>query len=111
MTLNCIKEIFTPRDSIELQQDLNSLVAWSHNWLLKFYSNKCSTQNWRPKNNKFYLEGRELNEVPEQRDLGVLISNDLHPSKHITDIVNKANIKICMIKRSFFKFITYTVMW
>ena len=98
------EEIFTPRDSVKLLQDLNSLVAWSHNWLLKFNSDKCVVlkiggQN----NNKYYLEGHELNEVSEQRDLSVLISNDLHPSKHIhvTDIVNKAYIKIGMIKRCF----------
>ena len=93
------KEILIPRDSVELQQDLNSLIAWSHNWLLKLNSDKCVVlkiggQN----NNKYYLEGHELNEVSEQRELGVLISNDLHPFKHTTDIVNKANIKIGMIK-------------
>ena len=37
----------------------------------------------------------------QQRDLGVLISNNLSPRTHITDIVKKANQRVGMIRRCF----------
>ena len=49
----------------------------------------------------YTLNGTELTQVHEQRDLGVIISDDLLPDKHITEIIKKANLRIGVIKRCF----------
>ncbi len=52
----------------------------------------------------YSLNGTYLLEATEQKDLGVLVSNDLKPSHHITSICKRANQRIGMIKRCFSHF-------
>ena len=47
------------------------------------------------------MEGERLEEVSEQKDLGITISNDLKPSTHINYITKKANQRCGMIRRCF----------
>ena len=78
------------------------LSAWSKDWLLDFSVEKCSVLRIRKKMEFPYcINGQRLNETCEQKDLGVLVSNDLKPAKHITSIVKKANQRLGMIKRCF----------
>jgi hypothetical protein len=53
---------------------------------------------------KYSLNGTYLSEVNTQRDLGVLISNDLSPRTHIADIAKKANQRVGMVRRCFTNF-------
>ena len=58
-----------------LQQDLNSLSAWSKLWLLRFNETKCVVLKVRQSINYLYtLNGSYLQEAESQRDLGVLVS-------------------------------------
>ena len=59
-----------------LQQDLNVLSAWSKTWLLKFnvVLKLCETLSYI-----YTFNGYDLKQVHEQRDLGVIISDNLHP--------------------------------
>jgi hypothetical protein len=89
-------------DCLQLQQDLNMLVNWSRVWLLNFNETKCVVLRIKAAITYYYsMNGVYLEIVAEQKDLGVLISNDLHPSKHISNLVKKANQKIGMFKRCF----------
>ena len=45
------------------------------------------------------LNGTRLEEVQEQRDLGVIINNKLTPSSHIKNITSNASQRLFMIKR------------
>ena len=47
------------------------------------------------------MNGIPVIEKDNQRDLGVIISNDLHPDCHIVHIVKKANQSIGLIRRCF----------
>lgn len=47
------------------------------------------------------MNGVELEVVSEQKDLGILISNDLLPRKHILEITKKANQRVGLIRRCF----------
>ena len=49
----------------------------------------------------YTLNGVVLSETEAEKDLGVLISNDLKPSKHINAIAAKANKIVGLIKRTF----------
>ena len=49
----------------------------------------------------YTLNGVELEVVSEQKDLGILISNDLLPRKHILENTKKANQRVGLIRRCF----------
>ena len=49
----------------------------------------------------YTLNGNDLNQVHEQRDFGVIISDDLHPRERKQEITKTANQKIGMIQRGF----------
>ncbi len=95
-------EVRTLDDCLKLQSDLDSLCAWSKNWMISFNKEKCVVLRIRQALQfTYYMDGHPLSVVTEQKDLGVLISNDLKPSKHVSSICNKANQKLGMIHRCF----------
>ena len=49
----------------------------------------------------YYINGQRLSKVSEQKDLGVLVSKDLKPTKYISSIMKKVNQRLGMIKRCF----------
>ena len=49
----------------------------------------------------YLIEDHKLLEVAEQADLGIIISNDLKPSKHIAKVASKANQRLDMSRRCF----------
>ena len=95
-------EIKNKSDCDTLQHDLNILSAWSSQWLVRFNATKCVVLRIKQSVEYLYtLNGVELEEVTEQKDLGVTVSNDLKPTKHISSIVKKANQRTGMIRRCF----------
>eukprot|EP00794_Sanderia_malayensis_P001777 gene1777-1980_t len=71
-------------------------------WRLRFNAGKSVVLSLRNKfSYKFTLNGGYLEEIDDQKDLGILISNDLFPRSHIIGIVKKANHRIGMIRRCF----------
>ena len=82
-----------------LQEDLNSLTAKSNQRLMKFNEDKCDLLKIRTSLNYIYtLNGTQLKEVDEQRDLGVIVNNRLTPSSHIQNITSKASQRLFVIK-------------
>ena len=51
----------------------------------------------------YYIKDHKFLEATEQADLGIIISNDLKPSKHIdiAKVASKANQRLGMIRRCF----------
>ena len=95
-------EIFNRDCCKSLQDDLNKLSAWSKQWLLDFNAIKCVILRIRESIKYLYtLDGVTLSQVNEQKDLGVLISDNLKPSNHVAAIVKKANQRLGLIKRCF----------
>ena len=88
---------------ITLQNDLNELQNWATKWKMAFNVSKCKIMHLGYGNNKceYKLGGETLSETTEEKDLGVLIDNNLKFSRHIRGIVSKANRMIGLIKISF----------
>lgn len=90
-----------------LQKDLNSLQEWSNKWQLKFNSSKCKVMHLGNDNRKHRYSMMEneviktLEESAQERDLGVLIDDELKFVKHIENAVSKSNQLLGLIKRSF----------
>ena len=94
--------IVTSADCDALQADLNALAAWSHLWLLEFNADKCVVLRIKAAVSYLYsLNGVYLQEVVDQKDLGITVSNNLTPTRHVQDIVKKAHRKIAMFRRCF----------
>ena len=86
-----------------IQDDLNKLGEWSKKWFMSFNANKCKVMHLG-KNNlnfKYKLFDTDLEVTSVEKDLGVLISNDLKPSKHCDTVSNKANKILGLINRTF----------
>ena len=86
-----------------LQSDLDELQKWATKWKMSFNVNKCKIMHMGYGNDKhqYNLGGEQLAETTEEKDLGVLIDNELKFTKHIRGIVSKANRMIGLIKISF----------
>jgi len=90
-------------DIDRLKQDLRSLCKWSQDWQMLFNVDKCKIMHIGYNNNKarYEMNGKYLEEVTEERDLGVIMQNDLKCSSQCIKAVNTANRVLGMIKRTF----------
>ena len=93
-------------DCIALQRDHDSLMPWSHSWLITFNPQKCEVL--RITNNKstpilytlankkspvmhnYYIENCLIYEVFQTKYLGMTIDHKLPWNEHIQRIINKA---------------------
>jgi len=56
------------------------------------------------------MSGKKLNEVTVEKELGVIMQNDLKCNKQCINAVNKANRTLGMIKRTFSNFDSEVVL-
>ena len=94
------------KDADELQEDINKLEAWTKTWLLRFNADKCHVLTLGKFENilrthRYKIGEVELEHVSDEKDLGVLIDEDLSFEEHISTKVRKANQIMGLIRRSF----------
>lgn len=87
----------------QLQGDLNKIGDWSEKWQMPFNLDKCKVMHVGHRNNKakYELRGRELEICNEEKDLGVIITDDLKSSKQCIAVEKKAQKILGYIKRQF----------
>ena len=87
----------------ELQNDLNTLGEWAVNSQMFFNVDKCKVLHIGNRNVQanYTMNGKQLVKVEQEKDLGVVISSDLKPSKQCSEVVKTANKLIGFIGRSF----------
>ena len=87
----------------QLQEDLKEIGEWSEKWQMPFNLDKCKVMHVGQRNDKakYELLGKELDICTEEKDLGVIITNDLKPSKQCTHVEKKAQKILGYIKRQF----------
>ena len=84
-----------------LQKDLNNLASWSRTWPIRFNASKCVVLRIIQSIQYTYtLNGIVLEAVANQKDLGVIISDDLTPGAHISHITKNVT-NIGLTKRRF----------
>ena len=95
--------VATQADIERLQHDLFSICNWSNEWLMLFNTDKCKVMHLGLKNCRadYTMNGTQLVESSEERDLGILVENDMKWSKQCAKVVTSANRMLGMIKRSF----------
>lgn len=91
-------------DHLKLQQDLDSLQKWAQTWGMKFNEAKCYIMSIhrkkQPSNYNYLLNNQILEQVSENPYLGVIISDNLKWSAHISKICSRANSILGFIKRN-----------
>ena len=95
-------KVCTAQDRLQIQQDLDKIVEWSEKWQMPFNVDKCKVMHLGYVNVKqdYYMAGRKLKDVEEEKDLGIIISNDLKNGKQCTEAAKKANQMLGMINRT-----------
>ena len=86
-----------------LQRDLDTVREWAIKWKMEFNVDKCKIMHLGRRNPKhtYNMGGANLAVTTEERDLGVIIDDQLDFDKHIRGIVNRANRMLGMIKIGF----------
>ena len=103
-----------------LQEDISCLTSWSEKMMMSYNIDKCHTLHIGKKNPKqpyilplsknpivnenytgYTLETPEIKEVTVEKDLGVLIDNELSFHQHIDAKISKANQMIGLIRKTF----------
>ena len=98
-------------DSYRLQADLNSLVKWARDWLLRFNVSKCKHMSIGTKPVTSYSivdisnVSHSLSTTDCEKDLGVWISSTMQPSTQCQKAYSKAMQSLAIIKRTF-KFVS-----
>jgi len=89
-------------DVNKLQEDLKNLCEWSEDWLTLFNVDKCKVMHIGNKNGKakYEMNGKLLEEVIEEQDLGVIMQNDMKCNSQCIKAVKTANRVLRMIKRT-----------
>ena len=97
-----------PNDSVVLQNDINKLQEWAKVSQMSFNYSKCKSMHFGRNNpGNVYtmkLEGDEIHQIEKtelERDLGILISNNLKWENQVNKAAKTANSVIAQIKNSF----------
>ena len=98
-----LKRICNLEDADDLQEDLTALQLWSETWRLSFNPKKCHVLHIG-KSNKGYLYHLNNHIIPEvkvEKDLGVIVSEDMKAEENVAHHVKKATKMLGIIKRTF----------
>ena len=91
------RAIKTEEDRINLQADLQAMMAWSNKWQLPFNTAKCKVMHLGKNNlstTYTFNVGQvqtDLEKVIAESDIGVKFDNKLTFTDHISVITSKAN--------------------
>ena len=95
------------QDRDSLQRDLEILSEWSNKWKFKFNPKKCKVLHLGRNKKKYEYVMKEqdrdvvLAKMTLEKDLGVMVSNDLEVGEQCNRAAKKAMRVLGMIKRSF----------
>ena len=88
-------------DTLRLQQDLDRLIAWSVEWQMLFNDKKCKVMHIGSGGQYVYRMGsHEVESIGVERDLGVMLSNDMKVLSHCSFAYAKANKMLGLLKRT-----------
>ena len=97
------KIIESEEDGRRMQIIIDGLGSWAEKWGMAFNVKKCKILHVGRTNPKFkyYLNGEEVEEVKEEKDLGVYIEDTMKPTKQCAAAAKAANFTLGQIQRAF----------
>ena len=81
------------RDAQLMQANLDRICQWASKWKMSFNVKKCKVMHFGKKNIRYgyTMNGHAIEEVKEEKDLGVWMEEDLRPSKQCKMAAQSAN--------------------
>ena len=98
-----LKVVKNVQDRDSLPNTLDNLARWAKDWGMKFNIPKCKIMHvgLRNPSYKYRMEGIELQEVTEEKDIGILVHQSLRPSKHCKKAADMAGAVLKQITKNF----------
>ena len=98
------KAITSNEDCTHLQTALSCAEDWSNKSNINFNSSKCKvltiSRRRRPITTNYHLGSTDLKRVDSEVDLGITVTSNLCWNTHITQIVNKSNKMLGLLRRT-----------
>ena len=103
------REILCDEDQVKLQNDINNLFKWSVRNLMNFHPDKCNVVAFTNKPRiyplPFYefwysLNGKDLDYVKNEKDLGVVIDSKLSWNRQCQMLESKATKQFNLLRRT-----------
>jgi hypothetical protein len=96
-------EIHGEKDCENLQEAFDRLLQWADRWGMEFNRQKCKVMHFGNNNGKhiYRMGDHVLEQTEEEKDVGVMVSNNLKPSKHCTKAARTASTVLGQISRAF----------
>ena len=97
------KIIESEEDGRQMQAIVDSMAAWAEKWGMAFNGTKCKVLHVGRTNPrcKYYLNGKEIEAVKDEKDLGIYIEDSLKPAKQCAAAAKAANFALGQLQRSF----------
>ena len=97
------RTITSEGDRHQLQEDLKQLVTWSEKWQLGFNEWKCKVLHLGNSNPRhiYHMNEVALSADSEEKDLGVIIDEELKFHKHVAAAVKKSSRMLGLIRATF----------
>ena len=91
-------------DCDNLQDDLNKLEIWQHEWQMQFNPSKCNiiciSNKQRPPQRTYSFCGSKLEQLDSVSYNGITVNSKLKCSEHISSISSKASRSLGLIKKN-----------
>ena len=89
-----------------LQAALDLLCNWADKWEMRFNVDKCHLLHLGRNNQKhsYNMNGNMLESTDKEKDIGVIISNNLKPAAHCEKVARTASGVLHQILRSFISY-------
>ena len=99
-----IKHIYTDKDLVSLQEDINHLVAWCSKWKLSLNPSKCIAVRFghcpQLAPPAYQIENGTIQPVSKQQHLCIIVTSKLSWSDHCDTICSKAYRSLHRIRRT-----------
>jgi ribonuclease P/MRP protein subunit RPP40 len=108
-------KIYGPVDTEEgiqtIQKDLNQLVGWSDKWQMGHNVDKCKSLHLGNQNpgHQYVMNGNPLTKTSAEKDLGVMVDEDLKFHVHTAKVVSKAFQILAVVNKSFVNLDAFTL--
>ena len=95
--------VHSPQHHIQLQKDLDNLVEWSRKWKFGFNEAKCKVIHLGKSNprHRYVMNDVTLESTAEEKDLGVVVDEDLKFHLHVSKAVSKASRMLGLVRATF----------
>ena len=100
-----MREIKSLDDCLELQRDIDKIWEWSKKWKMEFNAKKCHVmemgKSCRRPTWRYKMGEVEIKRSEDEKDLGVIIQENLQPEKHINGIFESTRRTLMNIRVAF----------